>query len=155
MHSRRSAWLLGVLALASCATHRSNGSDELAVRSTDDLQRRLVLTKNVPGLEALAHPGLVINAPAGRVLTREQFLANMRSGEIAAEQFTRTPEAVRISGKTALMMGSETFTPVATSELGRTYGAVALKRRYTNVYVRDGRGWKWIGRHASVVPQSR
>jgi hypothetical protein len=42
----------------------------------------------------------------------------MRNGEIRAEQFSRTPEYVRISGNVAVVMGRETFTPAATSELG-------------------------------------
>lgn len=125
--------------------------DEDAIRKVDELQRRLVESADVAGLARMAHPNLRINAPGNRVLTREQFLTNMRTGKIAAERFTRIPEDVTISGDVAIVMGRETFTPRAESELGRTYGAVPLSRRYTNVYVRERGRWWWLARHANVV----
>ncbi len=112
----------------------------------------MVATPDLAGLERLAHPDLRINAPGGRVLTREQFLANMRSGEIAAEGFQRTAEDVRISGNVAVIMGRETFTPTASSELGRAFGPKPLQRRYTNIYVWEQGRWLWLARHANVLP---
>jgi len=79
----------------------------------------------------------------------------MRSGEIAAEGFERTPEEVSISGDVAIVMGREVFTPVANSELGRTFGARPLQRRYTNVYVWQQGRWWWLARQANVVTNAR
>ena len=118
--------------LAGCATTPNVGT-RATVLSVDDQQRAMVAAADVAGLDRLAHPNLLINSPGGRVLTREQFLANMRSGEIAAEGFERTAEKMSISGNVAVVMGRETFTPLATSELSRTYGSKPLQRRYTNI----------------------
>lgn len=138
-------------AAAACATVTAPASraDVLAI---DEQQRAMVAAADVAGLGRLAHANLRINAPGGRVLTREQFLANMRSGEIAAEGFERTAEDVSLSGNIAVVMGRETFTPKAGSELARTFGARPLQRRYTNVYVLEGGRWRWLARHANVVP---
>jgi hypothetical protein len=125
---------------------------DAAIRQLDEDQRRMVASRDVSGLDRLAHASLRINAPGNRVLTREQFLANMRNGEIAAEMFERTPEEIAITGTVAVVMGRETFTPAATSELGRLYGAVPLSRRYTNIYVFEGGRWQWLARHANVLP---
>lgn len=95
----------------------------------------------------------MINAPVNRVLTREQLLARLRNGEIAAERFERFPETIRITGNLGVVMGRETFTPVSSSELGRIYGSVTLQRRYTNVYIRERGRWRWLARHAHVVPR--
>ncbi len=150
----RSALVCATLFLtAGCVTHPTPTRD--SVLAVDEQQRAMVAASDVAGLERLAHPNLRINAPGGRVLTREQFLANMRSGEIAAESFDRTAEDVSISGNVAVVMGKETFTPVATSELGRIYGDKALQRRYTNMYLWQGGRWLWLARQASVVPVSR
>jgi hypothetical protein len=111
----------------------------------------MVAKANADGLAALSAPGLAINASTGRVLTREQFLAMMRSGQIGAENFERTVESVTVSGDVGVVMGSEVFTPTAQSELGRNYGAVPLKRRYTNIYVREDGAWRWFAPHANVV----
>ncbi|HEY0325185.1 MAG TPA: nuclear transport factor 2 family protein [Allosphingosinicella sp.] len=150
------AWLCVPIALAGgCESVEAPApASRASIIAVDESQRAMVAASDAAGLERLAHANLRINAPGGRVLTRERFLANMRSGAIAAEAFERTAEDVSISGDIAVVMGRETFTPVATSELGRTFGARPLQRRYTNIYVwQDGR-WRWIARHANVVPPS-
>lgn len=147
----RAVLLCPPIFLAAACASVSASSGEASVLAVDEQQRAMVATGDVPGLERLAHANLRINAPGGRVLTREQFLANMRSGEIAAEAFERTAEDVSISGNIAIVMGRETFTPAATSELGRTFGAKPLQRRYTNVYVRQHGRWMWLARQANIV----
>ena len=138
--------------VAGCATVPLH--DRSAVLAVDEQQRAMVAHSDVAGLEALAHPDLRINAPGGHVLTRDQFLANMRSGEIAAEAFERTAEDVSISGDVAVVMGHETFTPAANSELGRMFGVKPLQRRYTNIYVWKHGHWRWLARQASIVPNA-
>jgi len=144
-------WLAPLL-LAACSTMPTGEAGDEAILAIDEQQRAMVAAGDVGGLARLAHSKLRINAPGGRVLSREQFLANMRSGQIAAERFERTPEDVTVSGRTAVVMGREVFTPVATSELGRSFGNRPLQRRYTNVYVWEGGRWRWISRHANVLP---
>lgn len=140
---------LPLVLTAACATVPPV-HDPSTVLLVDEQERQMVASSDVASLERLAHPNLRINAPTGRVLSREQFLANVRSGAIAAEAFERTPEEVTISGNVAVVMGRETFTPVADSELGRAHGTRPLQRRYTNVYVwQDGR-WMWLARHANI-----
>ncbi|MFL6731021.1 MAG: nuclear transport factor 2 family protein [Sphingomicrobium sp.] len=143
-----------LLLTAGCASVPA-GQGRAALLSVDEQQRAMVAAADVSGLERLAHPNLRINAPGGRVLTREQFLTNMRSGEIAAESFERTAEDVSISGNVAVVMGREVFTPVASSELGRTFGAKPLQRRYINVYVWQQGRWLWLARQANVVLGAR
>lgn len=141
-----------LLAAPAAAQSLPPGKEEAALAKVDLAQKEMVAKADVARLAALAAPGLTINAPTNRVLTREPFLAMMRDGRIGAEDFTRTIERVTVDGDVGIVMGSEVFTPTAASELGRTYGAVPLKRRYTNVYRRDRDGWKWLARHANVVP---
>jgi len=124
---------------------------EATLAHLDMQQKAMVGRADVEGLAALSAPDLTINAPTGRVLTREQFLAMMRDGRIGAEDFERTIESVKVSGDVAIVMGSEVFTPTPQSELGRTYGAVPLYRRYTNIYQLIHGRWMWLARHANVV----
>ena len=84
---------------------------------------------------------------------RDQVLAMIKSGAIAAKSFERTPESVTITGNVGVVMGSERFTPTATSESGRLFGVKPLTRRYTNVYLREAGKWRFLARHANVVPQ--
>ena len=148
---RCSLALAVALSSAGCTTVAVPRDAATVVRALDERQRQLVVSADVAALEALAHPNLRINAPTGRVLTREEFLSSMRDGRISAEQFERTAESVTISGKVAAVMGRETFTPTAASELGRMYGARPLQRRYSNIYVWEGGAWRWLARHANVA----
>ena len=127
---------------------------EASLAAMDAKQKDMVAKADINALTALAAPDLTINAPTNRVLTREQFLAMMKSGKIGAEAFERTVESVIISGDVGVVMGSEVFTPTAESELGRTYGRHPLKRRYTNVYQLDHGQWKWLARHANVISET-
>ena len=124
---------------------------EAALARLDMQQKAMVARADVEALAALSSPELTINAPTGRVLTRAQFLAMMRDGRIGAEEFDRTIERVTIGGDVGVVMGHEVFTPTPQSELGRTYGAVPLDRRYTNIYHRERGAWRWFARHANVV----
>lgn len=153
----RHSLMLAILLAAAAATPSFAQSGkrvgcEAELAALDLRQKDMVARADVAGLAALASPKLTINAPTGRVLTREQFLTMMRNGQIGAEDFERTVESVTVSGNVGVVMGSEVFTPTAQSELGHSYGAVPLKRRYTNIYVREGGGWRCFARHANVVP---
>ena len=117
----------------------------------DKEQKQMVASSDVDGLARLAHPDLHINSPSNRILTRDQFLASMRSGKIAAEAFERTVESASITGDIGFVMGHEVFTPKPQSELGRKYGARPLKRRYTNIYVLQNGRWLWLARHANIL----
>lgn len=127
------------------------GSPEAGLAALDARQKEMVAKADVDGLAALSAPGLTINAPTNRILSHDQFLAMMRSGQIGPEAFKRTVEKVLIDGDVGVVMGSEVFTPTAVSELGKTYGVHPLKRRYTNIYVLDHGVWKWLARHANVA----
>lgn len=144
-----------VLALAllspAFAEQPRSDSPEAKLAAVDARQKEMVAKADVDGLAALSAPTLTINAPTNRILSHDQFLAMMRSGQIGAEAFERTVENVSIHGDVGVVMGNEVFTPTAESELGRTYGARPLKRRYTNIYVLEQGVWKWLARHANVV----
>ena len=85
---------IGLAAMvAACASVAPTGTRE-AVLAVDEQQRAMVASADVTGLTRLAHPNLRINAPTGRVLTKEQFLASLASGGIGAESFARTAEDV-------------------------------------------------------------
>lgn len=144
--------LVSLLTSSAAISGKTRSEVPEAELASLDLEQKVMVAKaDVQKLAALAAPGLTINAPTGRVLAREQFLAMMRNGQIGAEEFQRRIESVTVSGDVGVVMGSEIFTPTAKSELGRMYGAVPLRRRYTNVYVRDHGHWLWFARHANVV----
>lgn len=151
----RLAFVASSIALASAAPGNAEPRSKLEaeLRAIDAQQRAAITAGDVRAMEALSHPDLMVNAPSNRVLTRAQVLAMMKSGAIAAERFERTPERVTITGDVAVVMGSERLVPTATSESGRLFGTKPLNRRYTNIYLRENGRWRFLARHANVVPQ--
>ena len=126
--------------------------DEASLRAIDEHQRSLIAARDAAGMERLADPDLHINAPTNKVLKGTQLIGMMKSGAVAAEDFVRTPEVVTISGDIGIVMGRERFTATAGSDSGNMFGTRALDRRYTNIYRwKDGR-WRFLARHANVVP---
>lgn len=145
--------LLGaLLSLASIAPTKSLALDAPLLAAQDTSRKEMDAKADVDGLAALASPDLKINSPTNRILTRDQFIAMMRSGQISAEAFERTVESATVSGNVGVVMGSEVSTTTASIELGKAYGSRPLKRRYTNIYVVDTERWRWLARHANVMP---
>jgi hypothetical protein len=127
-------------------------SDEAALLAADARQRAAVADVDLAAIAAGAHPNLRVNAPNNRILTREDLLRMVGSGEIRNEVFERIAEQVVITGEVGVVMGRERVFPGAQSEQARMYGQRPLERRYTNVYLREGGAWRHLARHANVVP---
>jgi hypothetical protein len=129
--------------------------DEAALLAADARQRAAVANVDLAAIAAGAHPNLRVNAPNNRILTREDLIRMVGSGEIRNEVFERVPEAVVVTGDVGVVMGRERVYPGAASEQARMYGQRTLERRYTNVYLREGGAWRHLARHANVVVPSR
>lgn len=127
-------------------------ADETAVLEADARQRDAVARVDLAAIAEIAHPNLRVNAPSNRILTREDLIRMVGSGDIRNEVFERTPEAVVITGDVGVVMGREVVYPGAASEQAKMYGQKTLNRRYTNVYLREGGAWRHLARHANVIP---
>jgi len=129
----------------------ARSADERAVLAADARQRDAVASVDLKALAAISHRNLRVNAAINRVLTRDDLLRMVGSGEIRNEVFERIPESVVVTGNVGVVMGHEVVFPGATSEQARIYGRKTLNRRYTNVFLREGRTWLHLARQASVI----
>ena len=127
-------------------------TDEKWLLATDSRQREAVRDGKLETIAEIGHPNLRINAPNNRILTRDDLIAMVKSGEIRNEVFERTAETLVITGNVGVVMGREVVFPGAESEQARMYGRKTLNRRFTNVYLREGGAWRHIARHANIVP---
>ena len=147
------------LVLLSCSTAAqpapptsiARSADERAVLAADARQRDAVATVDLKTLAAISHRNLRINAAINRVLTRSDLVRMVGSGEIRNEVFERIPESVVVTGDVGVVMGHEIVFPGAVSEQASIYGRKTLNRRYTNVFIREGRSWLHLARQASVI----
>jgi hypothetical protein len=144
--------LLGLLLGSATPGAVAHNADEAALLAADARQRDAVAAADGKAIAAGAHPNLRVNAPSNRILSRDDLIRMVKSGEIRNEIFERTPEAVVITGDVGVVMGHERVYPGAASEQARMYGQRSLDRRYTNIYVKQGNAWLHLARHANVVP---
>ena len=154
---KRSTLLLGIVINVSAPVEAAvpaavaRSPDETAVLAADARQRDAVASVNLKAIAEIAHPNLRVNAPNNRILTHDDLIRMVGSGEIRNEVFERTPEMVTVTGDVGVVMGRELVFPGAASEQARMYGRKTLNRRYTNVYLREAGVWRHIARHANVI----
>jgi hypothetical protein len=143
--------LLAQPSFAALPSAADQTADEQAVLAVDAQQRLAVASRDVIAIGKISDPHLRVNAPNNRILTREDLMRMVGSGEIRNEVFERTPEDVVITGDVGVVMGREVVFPGAASEQARMYGRKTLNRRYTNVYIRTAQGWRHLARHANIM----
>ena len=143
--------LLTGTSLAAIPAPADQTPDERAVLAADAQQRLAVASMDIAAIGKISDPHLRVNAPNNRILSRDDLMRLVASGEIRNELFERTPEDVVITGDVGVVMGHEVVFPGAGSEQARMYGRKTLNRRYTNIYIRTGEGWLHLARHANII----
>lgn len=113
---------------------------------------RIAREEDASAQQSFMHPNYIINAPSNRILRKEQLVSMLTNGQIASESFERTIEATSITGNVGIVIGRETVTPAANSQLGKQFGSRPLQRRFTNVFLWEEREWRFLARQATVLP---
>jgi len=145
--------VLAATAIAAVPAPAARSADERALLAADERQRLAVGSADIAAIEAISDANLRVNAPSNHILTREDLMRMVASGEIRNEVFERTLEDLVITGDVGVVMGHEVVVPGANSEQARMYGVRTLRRRYTNVYIRSGGTWRHLARHANIIPE--
>jgi ketosteroid isomerase-like protein len=124
-------------------------AEEKTVRALDDRERTAVLNQDRPALERLWSDRFTVNAPSNQVVIgRRAVLDLVQQGRIHYSSFERTVEFARVEGDLAVLMGAETVRPIG----GAPLAGQTVKRRFTNIWKRQGGTWWLIARHANVIP---
>lgn len=148
----RAVWLiLASVLLIAAAPAPDTQPTEASLRQADAEQMRIIVKEDAKAQQDFMHPNYLVNAPANRVLRKEQVVAMLAKGAIASDTFQRTVEGTAITGPVGIVMGNETVTPAPSSELGRLHPGKTLRRRFTNVFLWENSRWRFLARHASVV----
>jgi hypothetical protein len=128
-------------------------SNEDLVRSLDDQERVAALNRDVPELERLWSDQFVVNAPNNQVVVgRQQNLDTfVRGGVINFSSFERTIEFIRVDGTFAVLMGLETVVPRTDVPSAGLVAGQIVRRRFTNIWKKEGDMWRLYWRHANVM----
>lgn len=122
---------------------------ETTIRQMEEKERQAVLTRDTLALEKIWSKNLMVNAPSNRVV-----LSGTRVGErpvvaqLSYSSFTREIEQLLVKGDLVFSMGNEMVVPLGGPNAGKS-----VKRRFTNVWMKEDGTWKLAGRHANVICQ--
>ena len=103
---------------------------------------------DIPGVEALMAPDILVNAPINRVVDRKNVIERLRTNQISYEaEASETIDFVGVRGDVVVIMGEEVLRPnKAAPYAGRTE-----YRRSTDVWKPFDGVWKlWI-RQATIT----
>ena len=141
---------LGFLAIAAPSAAREKANDK-SLRAADALQMRIIVDEDDKAQQDFMHPNYILNGPANRVMRKDQLVAMLANGQMASDRFDRAIEGTAITGNIGIVMGRETVTPAANSQLGQQFGSKALSRRFTNIFLWEGGKWRFLARQATVA----
>jgi ketosteroid isomerase-like protein len=142
-------FLIGVTTHAGAQAPRRDSPAEATIRALDDQERLAALNQDLAALERLWSEHFIVNAPSNQVMpNRRAVLDWFRRGMTMRSSYERSIEQLRVDGDIAIVMGEETLTPIATAPLaGQT-----VRRRFTNIWKKEGDTWRLWARHANVIP---
>ena len=107
---------------------------------------RAIEANDIPALEKLWSPKMIVNGPNNAVLTRAEIFDAMKHGQLNYEGgYKSTLEKVEFFGDIAVTMGEDTYTPNFGPEKGKV-----LHRRSTNVWQYADGAWMMIARKGQM-----
>lgn len=129
-------------------------SDEGIVRELDDQERLAALRRDGAALDRLWSDEFTVNAPNNAVVIGKSAVLDtfVKSGVIDFTSFERQYEFVRVDGGFAFVMGLETLTPNKDAPAAGLKAGQTLRRRFTNIWKKEAKGWRLFARHASNLP---
>jgi ketosteroid isomerase-like protein len=115
----------------------------------EDHWRDAILNRNVAAMDSLLASDYMAITANGTLQSKDETLANLRSGTLHIKSIAFTDRKVRFYGATALVT-SRAEVSGTTSE-----GDLTGSYRYTRVYVRDASGvWRIVSFEASRIRES-
>jgi hypothetical protein len=95
-----------------------------------------------------------VNAPNNQVVVGRQRNLDtfVRGGIINFSTFDRAIEFARVDGEFAVLMGLETVVPRTDAPSAGLVAGQAVRRRFTNIWKKEGDTWRLYWRHANVIP---
>ena len=122
----------------SCSSHATD-SELTEIRRIETAWVQALVHNDAPAVERYLHDDWIIVDPDGGVMTKGDFLALIRSGDVVNDTMSLVGEPrVRVYGATAI------FTARAVSS-GRFKGkGYSADERSTDVFVKSGGEWKCV-----------
>jgi len=149
-----SVWMLAAVLLPAVCAHplqagmarTQKHESRHEIDQLEDAWKAAVLKGNTVAMTSLLADDYMAITPSGTLQTKEQTLANLKSGRTHFTSLDLSDRKVRFYGTTALV------TSTAAVQATTAEGAISGSFRYTRVYVRDqGGAWKIVSFEANKI----
>ena len=118
------------------------------IKKIDLAHAQAIFDGNAIALDSLMSDDVTVNHPTNRIVKEKKELLDLiKTGTIRYTKFERTPETFLFYEKMVIVMGSEVVVPAK----GAPNAGKNLKRRYTNVWMKNKDIWQLTVRHANNV----
>ena len=123
-------------------------TDEFEIREIENQRTDAILRHDLPVFFSMFSPEFIATNPYNKVLGRDQVFELFEKG-IAGSVSTYKTDIEKISfiNGFAVVMGEETLIPNGTS----LNAAKTIKRRFTNIWIKDDAHWKITVRQATII----
>lgn len=130
------------------ARAQTQNSVEAKIRALDNEERIAALNRDTIALARLWSDQFVANGPNNRVVADKRALLDAL---VPRSSYERLIEFVRVDGEFAFIMGLETLVAVKDAPGVGLVAGQPTRRRFTNVWKREGNTWRLYARHANVI----
>ena len=140
-------YLLALVTVLYCSLTGAQGHQlvEKKIRQLENDVVQAILRSDTTALNNLWTPDFLVNTPRNNIANGKAAVFTIQqAGLINYSTFERTIEQIRIHGRVVVTMGSEQYTTAGSA-------AAPVRRRFTNVWMKQGREWRQVARHASVI----
>ena len=130
--------------------YAQNAETEKIIRELEQVEVKAILQKDSATLLKLWDKNYTVNSPDNVIYVAGKTTLDRPVLKRARTSFIREVEMVTIKDNFAFTMGSETVVP----EGDQPAAGQPVKRRFTNIWEKQGDSWKLVGRHANVICNS-
>lgn len=142
--------MAGILFFQLGYLHAQDTNAESEVRKLEEQERQAVLRKDTAALRKIWDKNFIVNAPNNRVvLAGEDAVARPVITQMSYSSFTREIEQILVRGDIVFCMGNEMIIPMG----NHPKAGKEVKRRYTNIWMKQTGSWTLVARHASEICQ--
>jgi ketosteroid isomerase-like protein len=112
-----------------------------------DYERELILHQDSLALEQFYRDDFVVTNPFSQFINKEKVIERVKANIIKYSEFERIFEYFKVHGNTVFIVGREVV--AATPDAARTDAGQTSHRRFTEVWMKRGKDWMKVLRHAN------
>ncbi|QMU29890.1 nuclear transport factor 2 family protein [Adhaeribacter radiodurans] len=115
-----------------------------------DYELKLVLHQDTTAMEQFYPDDMVVTNPFNQFIDKRKVMERVKSDIIKYTSYEKKVDYFHVEGEnTVVVIGSEVVVP--TTDANRTDAGKIVNRRFTEVWMKRGKDWKKVVRHANNI----